>query len=93
MEDTSRAKMPYISNDQLSKKNQYDIEILEYNASHLELSKLLKDTNNRELVEASPLDKIWGVGLGENDPLILDSANWLGKNMLGYALMEVRDMI
>lgn len=35
-------KIPYISNDQLSKKNQYNIEILEYNASHLELSKLLK---------------------------------------------------
>ena len=35
-------KIPYISNEQLSKKNQYAIEILEYNASHLELGKLLK---------------------------------------------------
>ena len=35
-------KMPYITNEQLSKKNQYAIEILEYNASHLELGKLLK---------------------------------------------------
>jgi len=34
--------LPYISNDQLSKKNQYAIEILEHNASHLELGKLLK---------------------------------------------------
>ncbi len=34
--------IPYISNEQLCKKNQYDIEILEYNASHLELGKLLK---------------------------------------------------
>ena len=42
MEDAkSENKIPYISNDELSKKNQYDIEILEYNASHLELRKLL----------------------------------------------------
>jgi hypothetical protein len=38
----SQATIPYISNDQLSKKNQYAIEILEHNVSHLELSKLLK---------------------------------------------------
>jgi len=38
----SQATIPYISNDQLSKKNQYAIEILEHNASHLELGKLLK---------------------------------------------------
>ena len=42
MEANSDAKIPYISNEQLSKKNQYDIETLEYNASHLELRKLLK---------------------------------------------------
>ena len=36
---------PYISNDQLSKNNQYAIEILEHNASHLELGKLLKPLN------------------------------------------------
>jgi hypothetical protein len=39
--DNSENKIPYISNSQLSKKNQYDIKILEYNASHLELRKLL----------------------------------------------------
>ena len=38
----SQYNIPYISNDQLSKKNQYAIEILEHNASHLELGKLLK---------------------------------------------------
>ena len=41
MENKFKNKIPYISNSELSKKNQYDIETLEYNASHLELRKLL----------------------------------------------------
>ena len=57
------------------------------------LKKLLIDTENRILVEASPYDKIWGVGLEEENPLILDEKNWLGTNLLGKALMEVRNMI
>jgi hypothetical protein len=40
-ETKSKNKIPYISNNELSKTNQYDIETLEYNASHLELRKLL----------------------------------------------------
>lgn len=50
-------------------------------------------TGDRILVEASPYDKVWGVGLGEEDPLILDSANWKGRNLLGEALMTVRRLI
>ena len=47
-------------------------------------------TGNRILVEASPNDTVWGVGLGVEDPLILDEKNWKGTNWLGKALMEVR---
>jgi ribA/ribD-fused uncharacterized protein len=54
---------------------------------------LLLATAPTELVEASPYDRIWGVGLGERDPLILDKANWRGTNLLGITLMKVRDTL
>ena len=52
-------------------------------------NELLK--NNKILVEASPYDKIYGVGLSENDDNILNSENWKGENLLGYTLMKVRE--
>lgn len=55
------------------------------------LKKVLLATGNREIVEASPYDKIWGIGLGENDPLRFDKAKWSGTNWLGEALMRVRE--
>ncbi|WP_244323334.1 NADAR family protein [Paraburkholderia dipogonis] len=57
------------------------------------LRSLLLATEPTELVEASPYDRIWGVGLGERDPLILDKANWRGTNLLGVTLMKVRDTL
>ena len=42
------------------------------------------------LVEASPVDAIWGIGLAASDPLAVEPATWQGLNLLGFALMEVR---
>lgn len=53
----------------------------------------LLDTGDRVLVEASPFDEIWGIGLGVHDPLTLNEANWRGENLLGKALMQVRDLL
>lgn len=50
-------------------------------------------TGDRTIVEASPVDLVWGVGLSEKDPLILDEANWRGENLLGQALMTVRSLL
>lgn len=58
---------------------------------HTDLAEFLIKTKDKILVEASPYDKIWGVGLGKNDPLIKDVETWKGENLLGFTLMEVRD--
>lgn len=57
------------------------------------LSEFLKNTNDRILVEASPVDSIWGVGLAQNDENIEIPYFWNGLNLLGYALMETRDIL
>jgi ribA/ribD-fused uncharacterized protein len=57
------------------------------------LRTLLLATAPTELVEASPYDLVWGVGLGDRDPLIVDKAQWRGKNLLGVTLMKVRDAL
>ncbi|CAN5291418.1 NADAR domain-containing protein [soil metagenome] len=55
-----------------------------------ELEALLLQTAPTELVEASPYDKIWGIGLAADDPRALDPATWRGQNLLGKVLTEVR---
>lgn len=55
-----------------------------------ELGALLLATGTKTLVEASPLDRIWGIGLAAEDPRATDRSAWRGKNWLGEALMRVR---
>ena len=58
-----------------------------------ELRNFLLSTGDKVLVEASPSDRIWGIGLGKNNPDALDPTKWRGQNLLGFALMNVRDSI
>lgn len=56
-----------------------------------ELKRILIGTKGTTLVEASPTDRIWGVGLSEEDPRIQDRKRWRGKNWLGEILTQVRE--
>ncbi|SCK52719.1 NADAR family protein [Streptomyces sp. WMMB 322] len=55
-----------------------------------ELREFLLGTNSRVLVEASPLDRVWGIGLAADDARVRDPSQWRGQNLLGFALMEAR---
>jgi ribA/ribD-fused uncharacterized protein len=60
---------------------------------HADLRQFLLGTGQRVLVEASPVDSIWGIGLAADDPLASQPASWPGLNLLGFALMEVRAVL
>ena len=51
------------------------------------------ETGDSIIVEASPYDKIWGIGMTKDDPRATDPAQWEGKNLLGIVLMKARDVI
>lgn len=58
-----------------------------------ELKYFLLNTNERILVEASPYDKIWGIGMKSDDSRCENPTLWQGENLLGFCLMEARDII
>ena len=57
------------------------------------LREFLVGTRDRVLVEASPVDRIWGIGLAADDPAAGSPERWKGLNLLGFALMEVRRLL
>ena len=56
-----------------------------------DLREFLLSTGESVLVEASPYDNIWGIRLAANSPEAQDPMKWRGQNLLGFALMEIRD--
>ena len=57
------------------------------------LLEALLATRGTTLVEASPYDTVWGIGLAEDDPRALDRAQWQGLNLLGRILTRVREAL
>ncbi len=62
-------------------------------AQNPELRDYLLGTGDRVLVEASPVDRIWGIGLTSQDEHARHPSAWRGLNLLGFALMDARDAI
>ncbi|MEM6803313.1 MAG: NADAR family protein [Bacteroidota bacterium] len=81
---------------QIWEKHRCDIvtqaNILKF-GQHEELKSFLLGTQNRVIVEASPRDRIWGIGMGKDHPSALHPNQWRGKNLLGFCLMETRDRL
>ncbi len=79
--------------DEIWVQNRFEI-VVEANLhkfnQHPELKDFILKTENRVLVEASPVDKIWGVGLAVDNSAVENPNKWKGLNLLGFALMEVR---
>jgi ribA/ribD-fused uncharacterized protein len=59
-------------------------------SQHPKLGQFLLATGDRVLVEASPQDRVWGIGLAADDERAASPHTWQGLNLLGFALMEVR---
>ena len=62
-------------------------------AAHDDLRAFLLNTGDRVLVEASPVDRVWGIGLAAGDEAARDPERWRGPNLLGFALMEARERL
>ncbi len=59
-------------------------------AQNPDMFEYLRKTRDKILVEASPYDKIWGIGMGVDHKDINDPSKWQGLNLLGFALMQAR---
>lgn len=59
-------------------------------AQHDDLRAWLLGTGDRVLVEASPRDRVWGIGMSASHEAAEDPGRWRGLNLLGFALMEAR---
>jgi hypothetical protein len=70
----------------------YRANFAKFTQNH-EAMKWLMGTRGTTLVEASPWDKIWGIGLASNDPLAQDRNTWQGTNWLGEIVTQVREDI
>ncbi|GGF20338.1 NADAR family protein [Flavobacterium limi] len=80
--------------DKIWLENRFEI-VKEGNLHKFSQNKVLKEflinTKERVLAEASPVDLIWGIGMASDHKDVMNPEKWKGLNLLGFALMEVRD--
>jgi ribA/ribD-fused uncharacterized protein len=77
-------------------RHRYDIVVdgnLEKFRQHADLREFLLATGDRVIVEASKMDLVWGSGVARDDKYATRPDYWRGQNLLGFALMEVREQL
>ena len=82
--------------DEIWKVKRFDVVVKGNIAKFSQNEKLLDfllSTDDKILVEASPKDTVWGIGLDESSPEAIQPRKWIGENLLGFALMEVHDIL
>ena len=83
-------------NEELWKEKRFEIVVdasfAKFSQS-LELKSFLLATGNKVLVEASPPDRIWGIGMDQHNEHAENPRMWRGLNLLGFALMEARSRL
>jgi ribA/ribD-fused uncharacterized protein len=62
-------------------------------SQNIDLREMLLNTGDAYLVECAGSDKVWACGIRLSDDQRLDASNWTGENILGFALMEVRERL
>lgn len=85
-------------NEELWNKQKFEIvkkgNLLKFSQNE-DLKQILLNTNNKVLIEGSCYDKIWGIGMKEEDAKKMDPKEWskFGQNLLGKSLMWTRDQL
>ncbi|GAB7532172.1 hypothetical protein PS3A_45870 [Pseudomonas sp. 3A(2025)] len=81
-------------NEKVWLQHRYDIVVranLAKFSQNPELNEYLLQTGTSVIVEASPVDSVWGIGLAQDNADVNNPNLWKGLNLLGFALMQVRD--
>lgn len=93
--ELGRAVKGYVEEEWVAVRQEYsDYFLLRKFAQNDDLLLILLETGTKTIVEASPYDTIWGIGMGVNNyPEILDRNKWRGLNLLGESLMRVRTIL
>lgn len=88
----ARPRFLFFWGHQLARSGVLDAAVAKF-ASDPALRDYLVGTRRRVLVEASPVDRIWGIGLAAEAERVASPAQWRGLNLLGFALMEARERL